>query len=466
LGTVPDEEWEALASRGFDLLWLMGVWRRSPGARQAALAHPGLRRAYAEALPDWRDEDVVGSPYAIHGYSIDPALGESRDLARVKSRLNNLGIGLIVDFVPNHLALDHPWVDTHPDRFVRGSEQDVRAHPDWFFSPHPSIYVAHGKDPNFPPWTDTAQVNFFSRDMREALIDELVRISSVADGVRCDMAMLALHDVFRNVWGWLLRDAPAPSEGFWTEAVSRVRSKRPDFLFLAEAYWGLESRLIDLGFDFAYDKTLYDLLRSSAMPSIRQHLQAAGGGNDRAVRFIENHDEARAVAAFGPDRVRAAAVVFATLPGTRLFHDGQLEGRRIRLPVQLDREPSEPTDAGTARFHDRLLRGCTAAAFHDGAWALLETGAVSHGNESHQNLLAWSWRGAEQLGVVVVNYSAASAQGWLKTAVPDTGDEQVRLRDELTGEVHILNRHELSRHGIYVDLGPWGSHIFTTVVPA
>ena len=465
LGSVPEDELKALALRGFDLLWLMGVWRRSPGARGEALAHPGLRCSYDETLPGWTDEDVAGSPYAIHAYSLDPALGGSGDLAELRSRLNRFGIGLILDFVPNHLALDHPWVDAYPDRFVRGSEQHVQAHPDWFFSPRPSIHVAHGKDPNFPPWTDTAQVNFFSQEMRESMADELVGISRVADGVRCDMAMLALNDVFQRVWGWVLEGFSVPSQEFWAKATRQVKGEHPGFVFMAEAYWGLESQLIDLGFDFTYDKTLYDRLCHSDAVGVREHIASAGHFHDRAAHFIENHDESRARAVFGPEQAQAAAVVFATLPGLRLFHDGQIEGRRIRLPIQLVREPSEPTDEGTEVFYDGLLRACAHTVFHDGQWCLVEAEPASENDESHRSLLTWAWRQAGYVRLVVVNYSSAPARGRLRITVPHDGDHPVNLRDELAGEMWVPEEPEFREKGIYVEIGPWSSRIFANVVP-
>src|SRR3989304_2101552 len=214
LATVPDEEWQMLARQGFDLVWLMGVWQRSPDSRHEALQHPELRKEFDRALPGWTDENISGSPYAIHAYELNPMLGQPGDLALVKSKLNKLGLRLILDFVPNHLACDHPWISSYPERFVQ-RESVEGVHPGWFFLPETSRYIArsryfaHGRDPNFPPWTDTVQVNFYSPDLRQALPAELTKISEVADGARCDMAMLALNDVFGRVWG-RYTDYPQP----------------------------------------------------------------------------------------------------------------------------------------------------------------------------------------------------------------------------------------------------------------
>lgn len=457
LAAVPEAEWQLLKRKGFDLVWLMGVWQRSPGARQRALLDPALHREYDQALPGWADEDVAGSAYAVHAYSLDPALGQREELAQLKSSLNRHGLGLVLDFVPNHLAFDHPWMLSHPDWFVQGSKEDIRAHPEWFFSPDGRTYLAHGRDPNFPPWTDTVQVNFYSTDLRQALIDELLGIAELADGVRCDMAMLALNRIFQQVWGGVAKDLPQPKTEFWAEAIERVKRKKPNFLFLAEVYWGLERELQQMGFDFTYDKLLYDRLRFSTPGEIRSHLMADRLYQQRSVRFIENHDEPRAITAFGRERSLAAAVIIATVPGLRLFHDGQLEGRRIRLPTQLVRETEEAGDPEVMRFYDRLLAACDAPAFHEGEWTLMEVNQPWEGDETHHNLLAWFWGYAEHSKIVVVNYSPNRAQGWLKLPLEDI--ERVVFRDELTGKPHIPDANELRHRACYVDLGPWHAHI-------
>src|SRR4030042_539988 len=175
LTTIPGDEWRFIINKGFDLLWLMGVWQRSTAARQQALLHNDLRRRYNVVLPGWTDEDIAGSPYAVHTYTLDKSLGEETDLVRIRSLLQNRGHKLILDFVPNHFALDTPWVSSHPDWFVRGSNIDAGKHPEWFFSPDGEVFFAHGTDPNFPPWTDTVQVNYFSAALRQAMVNKLLR---------------------------------------------------------------------------------------------------------------------------------------------------------------------------------------------------------------------------------------------------------------------------------------------------
>ena len=459
LATIPDEEWQVLDRRGFDLVWLMGVWQRSPAARREALLDVKLRREYDKALPAWTEGDVAGSPYAVHSYVIDPALGSDRDLIELRARLNHLGLGLVLDFVPNHLALDHPWVFSHPDRFVQGGEADAAAHHDWFFSPDGRRHVAHGRDPNFAPWSDTAQVNFFSAELRQALVDELLQIASVADGVRCDMAMLALNGVFEQVWGEVLKDHARLATEFWLEAIKAVRKQHPDFIFLAEAYWGLERELQQMGFDFTYDKPFYERLRFSTPAEIHEYLGDKNIKHERGVRFIENHDEPRSCAVLGRERCMAAAVVLSTVPGLRLFQDGQLEGFRVHLPVQLLREPQETADSEITRFYDRLLKVCNESVFHQGKWVLLEATPAWEGNSSHRNLLAWSWCSCNQLMTVIVNYSTSRSQGRLLLPMELEEAGSVALQDEIGGETYMHDANELRSQGLYVDLGPWRAHI-------
>jgi glycosidase len=463
LATIPEDEWHSFKRRGFDIVWLMGVWQRSPGARQRALLEPSLRKEYDHALPGWTDNDVAGSPFAVYGYNLDPTLGTTTDLAKLKYGLNQQGLALLLDFVPNHLALDHPWTFSHPQWFVRGKDADIHLHPDWFYSPDGQIYLAHGRDPNFPPWTDTAQLNLCSMELRQALISELLQIAEVADGVRCDMAMLALNNVFENVWGEVIGDYSKPETEFWADAIGAVRKLHPDFIFLAEAYWGLERKLQGMGFDFTYDKVLYERLRFSSPSDIREYLIVDGAYQRHSAHFIENHDEERAVSAFGRSRSLAAAVILTTVPGLRLFHDGQFEGRRIRLPIQLMREPEEPSDGEIENFYERLLAVCNSPAFHEGEWGMLEVSQVEGSNQRHHNLLAWQWRHPKQLKIVVVNYSPQSAKGWLRLPLLASIMKRIVVFDQLTGETYTQNVNQLGSHGLFLDLNAWQAQILDMV---
>lgn len=461
LATVPDAEWKSLARLGFDLIWLMGVWKRSPTARRLALQSEGLRNEYDRILPGWTEEDVAGSPYAIYDYHLEPALGTDGELAKLKSKLNGLGMGLIVDFVPNHLAMDHPWTEEHPGRFVQGRPSDVARHPDWFFPAPGSYYLAHGRDPYFAPWNDTVQVNFFSKELRQAFIDELVRISEVADGVRCDMAMLALNEIFARVWGEVLGGVSPPPTEFWDEAISNVRKHKPGFIFIAEVYWGLDRRLQEMGFDFTYDKPLYDHIVHGSAQDIADHLRSEGDFVAHQVHFIENHDEPRSAAVLGREKAMAAATIMGTVPGLRFYQHGQLEGHRIRIPVQLAREPAEPLDRPTLDFYRRFLPFSTEPALRDGQWELLPIEPAWHGNESHTNIFACQWTTETKITVVAVNYAGQRSQARIGVTLPDRVCKTLELRDLMPRISYLRDSKELREKGLYVDLAAYHSHLLT-----
>ena len=78
LATVPQEEWDSIAALGFDAVWLMGVWERSPAGIRIAMQHPGLQADFRRALPDFSEKDNVGSPYCVRRYLVDENLGGPR----------------------------------------------------------------------------------------------------------------------------------------------------------------------------------------------------------------------------------------------------------------------------------------------------------------------------------------------------------------------------------------------------
>ena len=314
---------------GVDAVWLMGVWERSPAGVQLALESADQVASFHAALPDLDDADVIGSAYCIRRYEVDARFGGRRGLAVARAALAERGVRLLVDFVPNHVAPDHPWLIDHPEYFVQGNADDLARDPASFLAVGDAV-IARGRDPYFPPWPDVAQLNGFAPGLRQAAADTLLDIADQADGVRCDMAMLLLNDVFARTWGE--RAGSVPEQEYWTEVIGAVRAVHPDFVFAAEAYWDLEWDLQQLGFDYCYDKRLYDRLIHDGPDAIRGHLHADLDYQRRLVRFLENHDEPRAATEFAPAKERAAAVVIATLPGATMWHEGQFEGWRVRLP--------------------------------------------------------------------------------------------------------------------------------------
>jgi hypothetical protein len=274
------------------------------------------------------------------------------------------------------------------------------------------------------------------------------------------MAMLMLNDVFARTWGD--RAGAPPEREYWSEVIAAVRVAHPDFVLIAEAYWDMESRLQQLGFDFCYDKRLYDRLLHEDASSVTDHLGADQEYQHRLVRFLENHDEPRAAAELPPEAERAAAVVVATLPGATLWHEGQFEGWRVRLPVFLRRRPEERADESLRAFY--LLLISAAVGIRRGDWALCAATGWPD-NHSYEQLLAWSWSDQDRRAIVVINAAAAPASARIQLPWADLAGRTWRLDDVLTGDEYDRDGTELSAEGLYVELAPWQFHVLT-VEPA
>jgi len=456
LSSVPPSEWDATAALGFDAVWLMGVWERSPAGIAIANQNANLMADFHRALPNFSPEDNVGSPYCVRRYTVDEHLGGRQGLAIARRELAKRGMRLILDFVPNHVAPDHPWVNQHPEYFIQGTAEDVRQDPASYIEVHQRIYAC-GRDPYFPAWPDVLQLNAFQPGLRQAVIATLGDIASQCDGVRCDMAMLLLNAIFERTWG--SRAGLRPATEYWANVIPSVKREHAGFLFIAEAYWDLEWELQQHGFDFCYDKRLYDRLEHDNAESIRLHLCADLAYQQKLLRFIENHDEPRAAATFAPAKERAAAVTTSTLPGARLFHEGQFEGRKVRLPVFLGRRPEEPVDKEFEGFYHKLLAAIDSQVFREGQWNLCErTGWPD--NPSYQNLAAWRWSKDEERYLIVVNLSDSPAQALVHVGWDDLAGHDWNMTDKLTGVTHVRSGDDMQSSGLYVDLGPWSRHFF------
>ena len=458
LADVTGPDWDAITPDGADAVWLMGVWERSPAGLALANANPQLQASFREALPDLRPEDVIGSPYCVRRYVAADMFGGRDGLAAARAALAARGVRLILDYVPNHVAPDHPWVMSDPELFVRGSEDDLRADPAGWVAAGGQV-LAHGRDPYFPPWPDVVQLNAFSPAMRAATVETLADIAGQCDGIRCDMAMLMINDIFAKTWG--TRAGAAPPEEFWPAVIGELRGQHPQVVLAAEAYWDMEWELQQQGFDFCYDKRLYDRILEGDASAVRDHLRADPGYQARLLRFLENHDEPRVASRMDPAAERAAAVSIATLPGATLWYEGQFEGRRVRPPVFLARRPGEPADTELAAWYERLLATVAGHGVRTGTWRLLEADGWPD-NQSCRNLLAWSWSGADDARhVVVVNLSGQPAQGLIPLGWPDLPGRDWRLEDLLSGAVFVRDGGELAGPGLFVDLEPWQYHVLS-----
>jgi hypothetical protein len=465
LDDFPDAFIDQIAGRGFEWVWPLGVWQTGAAGRQISRTRPSLRDGYAADLPDWRDDDVVGSPFAIQAYDANRDYGGDRALANFRERLAKRKLKLLLDFVPNHVAPDHAWIASHPEYFIEGTEDDLSREPqNWgrFDTARGPRVLAFGRDPYFPGWPDAIQLNYRHPGLREAMLGELGRVADRCDAVRCDMAMLVQPQVFQRTWGdrALPRDgSPAQDQPFWADVIPRIKRKRRDFVFVAEVYWDMEWELQQAGFDFTYDKRLYDRLVARQARPVREHLMATPDFQNHSLRFLENHDEPRAAATFQPPAVEmAAAVITFFVPGMRFFYEGQLEGRRAHISMHLARRPAEAPNQELRTFYERLLGALRRPEVHEGQWRQLGARAAWDGNWTCDRFVAGIWEAGDQRLLTVVNYGDTQAQCYLPLGVQGLSGRKVVLSDLLSDARYERDGATLDGAGLYLDLPPWGHH--------
>lgn len=305
LDDIPDHELDRFVEMGFDWIWFLSVWTTGPLGQKISQEQADWRKDFKATLPDLIEEDIRGSGFAIADYVVHPDLGGNEALKRLRIRLKKCGLKLMLDFVPNHMGPDHKWIENHPDYFVSGTENDLEASPQNYTQikrKKGDLILAYGRDPYFSRWPDTVQLDYSNPETVAGMTKELLRISDQCDGVRCDMAMLILPEIFEKTW-----DHKANS--FWPEAINKVHEKSTDSILMAEVYWDMEWALQQLGFDFTYDKRLYDRLVEGQAKPVREHLYAGLDYQNKLTRFLENHDEPRAASTFHLEKHKAASHV-------------------------------------------------------------------------------------------------------------------------------------------------------------
>jgi hypothetical protein len=457
LDDLPDTALDAIGAQGFEWIYFLGVWQTGLAARNLSRSRPEWLAEYQKALPDLSEDDICGSPFAITGYTAHALLGGDPALQRLHQRLQKRGLRLMLDFVPNHTAPDHLWVWQNPDYYVNGSLDDLDSQPDNYVEVETSAglkILARGRDPYYPGWPDTLQLNYANPGLQQAMKVELVKIARLCDGLRCDMAMLVLPEIFERTWG-------ASIPAFWPSAIAGTREVHPGFVFMAEVYWDLEAALLEQGFDYAYDKQLYDSLLAGDTQQLKQHLRAPSRLQRCLARFLENHDEARAAATFSEDKHKAAAVVTFLAPGLRFFHQGQLEGFQTKISVHLCRGPVETPNPGLAKFYTRLLDSLKQAALQQEGWQLLTAQPAWEGNPSHESFIAYAWRTPDANRLLsIVNYAPNPGQATLPLPFIELAGKDVRLTDCLGPFRYDRQGDGLISTGLYLDLPAWGYHLF------
>ena len=414
---------------GFDWIWFLSVWQTGPAGQRISRANPEWRREFQETLPDLREEDIAGSGFAITGYTrSSTSLAATRRLLVFASGSAARGLRLMLDFVPNHTGLDHPWVEEHPEYYVQGTEQDLAHAPQNYTRvkrTRGDLVLAHGRDPYFPGWPDTLQLDYGNPATQEAMIGELredrraMRRRAMRHGHAGAARRVRTHLGPPRAALLAGRDPSACASAF------RASASWPRSIGTSNG------RMQQQGFDYAYDKRLYDRLRDGHARPVREHLHAGLDYQSKLARFMENHDEPRAAATFAPGMHEAAAVITYLSPGLRFFHQGQFEGRRKRISPHLVRAPLEANRSARCSSSTTACSPCSAhPTVRDGDWRLLECAPAWEGNWTSDCFVAWLWTSAAgDRRLVAVNYAANQSQCYVRLPPQDRGDRPVRFED-------------------------------------
>lgn len=388
IGTIPESEWNKFIDH-FDYLWFMGIYQPSCASRDHALKYC---HQYRYALPDLNIEtDVVASPFAIPDYSPNPEIAKDwTEWDKVVEHLHQKNKKIIIDFVPNHTSLDHPWSKKHPDYYIQGTEAQYWSNPNFFYQTiddqgQPK-YLAHGKDPNFPSWSDTLQLNYANPQVQNEMENILFNLTKHCDGVRCDMAMLLNPDTFLCTWRWALTQKEIDylkNNSFWQNLVPKIKeytykNGNNNFELIAEAYWDKEE--LGQSFDYIYNDDLYKHLKrvtnGESLLSLKSHLNYLfnkRNGKCKDLVYIENHDEDPATQTIGKMLSKPAALLTAIIPNSIfMVNQGQETGHQIKAPMQISRFPKENIDSDIARFYDDLLSLKKSTLFQYGSRKLVE----------------------------------------------------------------------------------------------
>ena len=527
LDDIPEEELDRLARWGFNALWLIGLWQRSPASRK-------IKRICG-------NPEAEASAYSLFDYAIADDLGGDEALARLEERCLRRGIRLASDIVPNHTGLDSKWMRENPDWFIQLDHPPYPAYqyhgPDLYDDPDVTVqiedgyydhsdaavvfrhqdhrtgrvrYIYHGNDGTHMPWNDTAQLNYLIPEVREAMIRTILGIARRFRVIRFDAAMTLAKKHFQRLWfpqpgggqgvpsraeHWLAReafDAAFPVE-FWREVVDRVAAEVPDTLLIAEAFWLMEGYFVrTLGMHRVYNSAFMNMLKREDNGKYRQVLsnilEFEPGILQRFVNFMNNPDEDTAVAQFGKaDKYFGVAVMLATLPGLPMFGHGQIEGFEEKYGMEYRRAYyDEVVDEAFVRHHEAQIfpllrrRHLFSGAENFELFDFFQEGQVN------DNVFAYSNGVGDERALVLYHNHYGDCEGWLHQGLPrQRPDSDVpranslaaalgiregerwycRFREHRADLEYLRTGDELAENGLFFSLGPYQYRVCLDFVP-
>jgi glycosidase len=231
---------------------------------------------------------------------------------------------------------------------------------------------------------------------------------------------------------------------------------------MAEVYWDLEWTMLQQGFDYAYDKRLYDRLKEGHPGAVREHFFAGLDYQGKMARFLENHDEPRVAAEFSAGKHKAAAIITFLSPGLRFFHQGQPQGREKRISPHLVRAPEEQVDIDLEMFYENLLNILHRTVFRNGHWQLLDCTSVWEGNPTNDRFVSFAWQGDDEEKILIaVNYSPERSQCYIKLPFNDMGTGTWLVKDLISGISYEREGADLQNKGMYLDEPAWKIYVFS-----
>jgi len=362
--------------------------------------------------------------------------------------------------VPNHSAVDCVYTSTNPNYYIRAPKNVKPPYDPNHYLPNGIAYgSACG---GCGSWPDTAQFNYWDKGTRQIRLTELITVASMADAIRCDMAYLLLNDMFQQTWSAELSSwgYSRPATEWWADSIKALKQKYPNVILLGEVYSPWPAALQSVGFDYTYDKTLYDKLGAGNLDDIRNWLTSNSVSfTTHSAHFVANHDELRAADYFGSWwRADAAAMIMYTLPGLRFYWMWDMNGYKNKLDVHLRRELSEPSIGDVQNFYSRILKITNNDVFNYGDWVYLPV----TGTNDNWRLIAYRWQYKDQKRLCVINYSDTDGSGYIQLTNADArnGNDTIPVTDLLSNQTYYRSARTMRTQGLFVVVNSWYAQIF------
>jgi glycosidase len=523
LDQIPDEELAALASRGMNSLWLIGLWERSRASRT-------IKHLCGK-------EDAVASAYSLYDYQIAHDIGGYDAYIRLRDQAWRFGIRLASDMVPNHMGIDSTWVINHPEWFLSRYDKpypsysyngpdlssdgrvEIKIEDHYYEQSDAAVvfqrrdkwsgdtrYIYHGNDGTSFPWNDTAQLDYLNPAVREQVIQTILQVARMFPIIRFDAAMTLAKRHIQRLW------FPSPGSGgaipsraeysmatpdfdshipveFWREVVDRVAAEVPGTLLLAEAFWMMEGYFVrTLGMHRVYNSAFMNLLRDEDNQHYRgllkQTMEFDPGIMKRYVNFMSNPDERTAIDQFGTgDKCFGIATLMATLPGLPMFGHGQVEGFTEKYGMEYQRPRyDENPNQGLIDRHQREI----APLLHS-RWLFAESDnfllydfwkedgtvdenvyAYSNARGGQRALVMYHNRYGETRGTIhhstgfVDKGSGGLRQRTLQDGLnlPTDHDVILAFRDVSSGLEYLRRASDIQQRGLFFPLQAYQYHVF------